>query len=143
MAITHTRVCVLHTIWPNNDNELQMNCQKKKPKTNSQIKVELSRRGGRGGGIRWPSGLRRWIKAPVRKGVGSNPILITKPFSFSFSIDCVLLFEFSLSTHTLGFLLFPVHVFLSFFLLVYFVLFYFIYLILAISFFLILVPAAA
>ena len=21
----------------------------------------------------WPSGLRRWLKAPVRKGVGSNP----------------------------------------------------------------------
>jgi hypothetical protein len=21
----------------------------------------------------WPSGLRRWLKAPFRKGVGSNP----------------------------------------------------------------------
>ena len=21
----------------------------------------------------WPSGLRRWLKAPVRKGVGANP----------------------------------------------------------------------
>ena len=21
----------------------------------------------------WPSGLRRWLKAPVRKGMGSNP----------------------------------------------------------------------
>ena len=25
----------------------------------------------------WPSGLRRWIKAPVRKGVGSNPTAVT------------------------------------------------------------------
>ena len=24
----------------------------------------------------WPSGLRRWIKAPVRKGVGSNPTAV-------------------------------------------------------------------
>ena len=25
----------------------------------------------------WPSGLRRWIQAPVRKGVGSNPTAVT------------------------------------------------------------------
>ena len=25
----------------------------------------------------WPSGLRRWLKAPVRKGVGSNPTGVT------------------------------------------------------------------
>ena len=27
----------------------------------------------------WPSGLRRWRKAPVRKGVGSNPTAVTSP----------------------------------------------------------------
>ena len=28
----------------------------------------------------WPSGLRRWLKAPFRKGVGSNPtgVILTK-----------------------------------------------------------------
>ena len=25
----------------------------------------------------WPSGLRRWLQAPVRKGVGSNPTVVT------------------------------------------------------------------
>ena len=25
----------------------------------------------------WPSGLRRWLQAPVRKGVGSNPTGVT------------------------------------------------------------------
>ena len=25
----------------------------------------------------WPSGLRRWLKAPLRKGVGSNPAAVT------------------------------------------------------------------
>ena len=24
----------------------------------------------------WPSGLRRWLKAPFRKGVGSNPTVV-------------------------------------------------------------------
>ena len=24
----------------------------------------------------WPSGLRRWLQAPVRKGVGSNPTAV-------------------------------------------------------------------
>ena len=28
----------------------------------------------------WPSGLRRWLKAPVRKGVGSNPTGVTSDF---------------------------------------------------------------
>ena len=27
----------------------------------------------------WPSGLRRWLKAPFRKGVGSNPTAVTCP----------------------------------------------------------------
>ena len=26
----------------------------------------------------WPSGLRRWLQAPVRKGVGSNPTAVTQ-----------------------------------------------------------------
>ena len=25
----------------------------------------------------WPSGLRRWLKAPFRKGVGSSPAAVT------------------------------------------------------------------
>ena len=25
----------------------------------------------------WPSGLRRWLQAPIRKGVGSNPTAVT------------------------------------------------------------------
>ena len=25
----------------------------------------------------WPSGLRRWLKAPFRKGVGLNPTAVT------------------------------------------------------------------
>ena len=31
----------------------------------------------------WPSGLRRWLQAPVRKGVGSNPtavIMLTRSY---------------------------------------------------------------
>ena len=28
----------------------------------------------------WPSGLRRWLQAPVRKGVGSNPTAVICPF---------------------------------------------------------------
>ena len=27
----------------------------------------------------WPSGLRRWLKAPFRKGVGSNPTAVNGP----------------------------------------------------------------
>ena len=26
----------------------------------------------------WPSGLRRWVQAPVRKGVGLNPTAVIK-----------------------------------------------------------------
>ena len=28
-------------------------------------------------GTVWPSGLRRWLQVPVRKGVGSNPTAVT------------------------------------------------------------------
>ena len=28
----------------------------------------------------WPSGLRRWLKTPVRKGMGSNPTAVTDVF---------------------------------------------------------------
>ena len=31
----------------------------------------------------WPSGLRRWLQAPVRKGVGSNPTAVTSALEFS------------------------------------------------------------
>ena len=31
---------------------------------------------GNGDKTVWPSGLRRWLKAPVRKGVGSNPTAV-------------------------------------------------------------------
>ncbi len=30
----------------------------------------------------WPSGLRRWLQAPVRKGVGSNPTAVNAPKAF-------------------------------------------------------------
>ena len=32
--------------------------------------------------VAWPSGLRRWFKAPVRKGVGSNPTAAKVLFYF-------------------------------------------------------------
>ena len=32
---------------------------------------------GRAARTVWPSGLRRWLQAPVRKGVGSNPTAVT------------------------------------------------------------------
>ena len=31
----------------------------------------------------WPSGLRRWLKAPVRKGVGSNPTAVNVFFTWA------------------------------------------------------------
>ena len=35
----------------------------------------------------WPSGLRRWLKAPFRKGVGSNPTaVISHPFHVSIAM---------------------------------------------------------
>ena len=39
----------------------------------------LEERCGRPGRTVWPSGLRRWLKAPVRKGAGSNPTAVTMP----------------------------------------------------------------
>ncbi len=39
----------------------------------------------------WPSGLRRYVKAVVRKGVGSNPTLITCDSLSYQSIECVFL----------------------------------------------------
>ena len=35
--------------------------------------------------VKWPSGLRRQIKALVRKGVGSNPTFIKSLFFFAFA----------------------------------------------------------
>jgi hypothetical protein len=32
----------------------------------------------------WPSGLRRWLQAPARKGVGSNPTAVIFAFRFQF-----------------------------------------------------------
>ena len=32
----------------------------------------------------WPSGLRRWLQAPVRKGVGSNPTAVTFSVAVSY-----------------------------------------------------------
>ena len=39
----------------------------------------------------WPSGLRRWLQAPVRKGVGSNPTAVTFHRSMVFDIATGLL----------------------------------------------------
>ena len=36
----------------------------------------------------WPSGLRRWLKAPFRKGVGSNPTAVSSSLP-----DLILIFE--------------------------------------------------
>ena len=33
-------------------------------------------------GTVWPSGLRRWLQAPVRKGVGSNPTAVIISFAY-------------------------------------------------------------
>ena len=33
----------------------------------------------------WPSGLRRWLKAPFRKGVGSNPTAVSLHLSARFT----------------------------------------------------------
>ena len=39
----------------------------------------------------WPSGLRRWLQAPVRKGVGSNPTAVIDIFGdSSFEIEVTL-----------------------------------------------------
>ena len=34
----------------------------------------------------WPSGLRRWLKAPVRKGVGSNPTAVILATNLFFNV---------------------------------------------------------
>ena len=39
----------------------------------------------------WPSGLRRWLQAPVRKGVGSNPTAVTFDRPIMFDIATCLL----------------------------------------------------
>ena len=36
----------------------------------------------------WPSGLRRWLQAPVRKGVGSNPTAVTLFMLVCFFFAC-------------------------------------------------------
>ena len=48
-------------------------------------RVEMLQACARGHSIKtvWPSGLRRWLQAPVRKGVGSNP---TAVILFSFQV---------------------------------------------------------
>ena len=43
----------------------------------------------------WPSGLRRWLQAPVRKGVGSNP-------THSCHFVCSLLYNFDLRLKRVG-----------------------------------------
>ena len=35
----------------------------------------------------WPSGLRRWLKAPFRKGVGSNPTGVILLMGLAFAQD--------------------------------------------------------
>ena len=45
----------------------------------------------------WPSGLRRWLKAPFRKGVGSNPTAVIMISAFTFGchdqdLACVYVF---------------------------------------------------
>ena len=39
----------------------------------------------------WPSGLRRWLQAPVRKGVGSNPTAVIFEFCLTqkFGTNCL------------------------------------------------------
>ena len=38
----------------------------------------------------WPSGLRRWLQAPVRKGVGSNPTAVIYKFRISAAAQMLL-----------------------------------------------------
>ena len=64
-------------------NEVQISASFRCP-TNSDIRTdkgnaeqfERNVRQGTATKVRWPSGLRRQLKALVRKGVGSNPTLI-------------------------------------------------------------------
>ena len=47
------------------------------PKAQINIKYMFDNRSGKNRNMTvWPSGLRRWLKAPVRKGVGSNPTAV-------------------------------------------------------------------
>ena len=38
----------------------------------------------------WPSGLRRWLKAPARKGVGSNPTVVNEQIACNWIARAVL-----------------------------------------------------
>ena len=49
-------------------------CQRWLPQWHSSCALRLQRAGQ--SKTVWPSGLRRWLKAPVRKGVGSNPAAV-------------------------------------------------------------------
>ena len=47
------------------------------PKHNINIKYMFYNRSGKNRNMTvWPSGLRRWLQAPVCKGVGSNPTAV-------------------------------------------------------------------
>ena len=47
------------------------------PKAQINIKYMFDNRSGKNRNMTvWPSGLRRWLNAPVRKGVGSNPTAV-------------------------------------------------------------------
>ena len=47
------------------------------PKAQINIKYMFDNHSGKNRNMTvWPSGLRRWLKAPVRKGVGSNPTAV-------------------------------------------------------------------
>ena len=48
------------------------------PKAQINIKYMFDNRSGKNRNMTvWPSGLRRWLQAPVRKGVGSNSTAVT------------------------------------------------------------------
>ena len=47
------------------------------PKAQKNIKYMFDNRSGKNRNMTvWPSGLRRWLQAPVCKGVGSNPTAV-------------------------------------------------------------------
>ena len=48
----------------------------------------------------WPSGLRRWLKAPVRKGVGSNPTAVISLALASFDSEPTSLMSVVRDDHT-------------------------------------------
>ena len=48
------------------------------PKAQINIKYMFDNRSGKNRNMTvWPSGLRRWLKAPVRKGMGWNPTAVS------------------------------------------------------------------